>query len=69
MAINSRDKRMSATTIVYGLPGLGGPPPTPDGTINAADRMHITGFYRGIAAASPVAVVARRTSGLLLKVY
>ena len=68
MAIDSRDKRASASSSIYGMPRFGGVAPTPDGTISAADRMHITGFYRGIAAASPV-LALRRHNGLLLKVY
>lgn len=69
MAIDSRDKRASASALIYGMPRFAGPAPTPDGTISAADRMHITGFYRGIAAAAPAVAVIAPNKGLLLKVY
>jgi hypothetical protein len=40
VAVNSENKRRSATQMPWGII-----PPVPDGTINAGDRMHVTGFY------------------------
>ena len=47
MTIDSEDKRRSASN--WGLWIL----PVPDGTISGADKQHVAGFYRGIAASSP----------------
>ena len=41
--------------------------PIPDGTIDAQDRIHATGYYAGIAVAAMTAKGIN--SGLLLKVY
>lgn len=49
MALDTRDKRASAI--------LGRTLPGPDGTIDAADRLHVAGLYRGIAADEPESVV------------
>ena len=55
--IDSDDKRKSVADI----------PMTPDSDLDdAQDRMHIAGFYRGIAPAAPV---EGRKLGLLLGVY
>lgn len=50
MAIDSRDKR--ASVIGHGLASLT-VWPNPDGTLNAADRLHMAWLYRGIAATTP----------------
>jgi hypothetical protein len=47
MAVDTRDKRASAFRL---FPRIR---PTPDGGFDAADRRHIGGFYRGIAATLP----------------
>lgn len=64
MPIDTETKRRSVL-------GLGLPPfvilPVPDGTISAADRIHIAGYYAGIAIAA--AVTAIDNDGLLLGVY
>lgn len=59
MAIDTEDKRRSVAGI----------PMNPDGTINAQDRQHIAGFYRGIAAAAPPVEVSKPSIGALLGVY
>lgn len=57
MAIDDEDKRRSVIQI----------PPTPDGDLDDdQDRMHIAGFYRGIAPTGAVPVT-RRPGDLLLK--
>lgn len=43
MAIDNENKRRSVIGIF----------PVPDGSINAGDRRHIAGFYRGLAEAPP----------------
>jgi len=63
MAIDTEDKRRSAMARIYGVIGAG-IAPVPDGTIDASDRAHITGFYRGITYASPAF-----NRGFLLNVY
>lgn len=45
MAIDSEDKRRSVLRIL----------PIADGTISGVDKQHAAGFYRGIAAQSPIA--------------
>lgn len=64
MAIDDQNKRRSVL-------GLGLAPfivlPVPDGTISAADRIHIAGYYAGIAIAA--AATAVDNDGLLLGVY
>lgn len=52
MAINTRDKRASAGSLL-GLEML----PLADGTVGTADRLHVAGFYSGIAAAVGIAYV------------
>ena len=47
MAIDTRDKRASAHRLYPRIR------PIPDGVIDAADRRHIAGFYRGISAGEP----------------
>lgn len=66
MAIDSEDKRRSV--LGFGLPYMA-VAPNPDGTINAADREHIAGFYRGIAAGAPPVAVQVASRGLLMGVY
>jgi hypothetical protein len=63
MAVDSRNKRASAS----GMPWM---PiaPTPDGTIGAADRAQISGYYAGISLGSGPAGRGLNM-GLLLKVY
>ena len=41
--------------------------PTPDGTIDAQDRIHITGYYAGITVASDTGKIVN--GGLILGVY
>ena len=48
-AVDTRDKRASALNVG----GIVQVMPDPDGTIDAADRLHIAGEYRGIAASPP----------------
>ena len=68
MAIDSEAKRRSVPFGITGIPGLANIPPIPDGDLDDdQDRMHIAGFYRGIAPSTAVAV--RRKRGLLLGVY
>jgi hypothetical protein len=44
--------------------------PVADGTIGAADRIHATGYYAGIAVGAPAAITDKSNlSGLLLGVY
>ncbi len=50
MAIDTADKRSSAGSLL-GWEIL----PIPDGTIGVADRLHVAGLYRGIAADAPAA--------------
>jgi hypothetical protein len=54
VALDSADKRSSSEA--GGLPFLL-ILPAPEGTIDAADRLHVSGLYRGIAAAGVVAYV------------
>ena len=54
MAIDSRDKRASVLGLVL---GLGRVQPLADGALGAADRLHLAGLYRGIAAATPTTPV------------
>jgi hypothetical protein len=63
MAIDSEDKRRSAGPRIFGMPAFG-TMPTPDSDVDAADRLHYSGFYRGITLVTPV-----RNGGFLLKVY
>ena len=65
MSIDTEDKRTSVVS--PGLPYLV-IAPKPDGTINAEDRKHIAGFYRGAVAIDP-AVHFKPSGGLLLGVY
>lgn len=48
MAIDSENKRRSVVQIL----------PIADGTISGVDKQHAAGFYRGIAAQSPLGVGA-----------
>ena len=48
MAIDSRQKRTSAVNLYKLIM------PVADGTINQADREHITGLYMGITAQTPL---------------
>ncbi len=52
MAIDTRDKRFSAGSLLW-LATL----PDPDGTIDAPDRLQWLGLYRGIAASAIVYVL------------
>lgn len=52
MAIDTRDKRFSAGSLLW-LATL----PDPDGTIDAGDRLQWAGLYRGIAASAIVFVL------------
>ncbi len=57
--VDTEDKRRSVAGI----------PMTPDGDLDdSQDRMHIAGFYRGIAPAAPE-IVLKRNEGMLLGVY
>ena len=47
MAIDTEDRRRSVVGIL----------PMADSTIYGVDKQHVAGFYRGIAAASPVVIV------------
>ena len=49
MAIDTEDKRRS----VVNLNLIGVALPVPDGTVAAADRLHVCGNYKGIAAGAP----------------
>ena len=64
MAIDTRDKRASATNFI-----LTRMVPLADGGLNQADREQVAGFYCGIAAGVPPAVTPRKKQGLLLGVY
>lgn len=70
MAIDDANKRRSAFN--RGMGGFAGRNimPIPDGDINnAADRLHMAGFYRGIAAAAPPGLGGGLNHGFLLHVY
>ena len=59
MSVNTEDKRRS----VAGIPMV------PDADLDDdQDRMHIAGFYRGIAPSAPE-VIIKRNEGMLLGVY
>lgn len=62
MAVDSRLKRESCLAVGLDFRCVR---PDPDGAIDAADRQHVSGIYRGIAAAGMGAIRTRR---LLLKV-
>jgi len=47
MAIDSENKRRSVANWICHIP------PVPDGSINAADRIHIAGLYCGIEISEP----------------
>ena len=51
MAIDSENKRRSVSNWCCRIP------PSPDGTIAAVDRQQVAGFYSGIAADPPTAVI------------
>lgn len=69
MAIDTEDKRKSATRGPTGFPQIPGlmTGPVPDGAFDAGDRQHLTALYRGIAAGG--APVGGLNWGLLLGVY
>jgi hypothetical protein len=54
MAIDTEDKRRSVVGVFRALTI----PPVPDSSISGVDKQHTAGYYRGIAAQSPVVVVA-----------
>jgi len=64
MAIDNADKRASASSYF-----LTNPCPAPDGDVDGADRLQVTGLYCGIAASAPVVGGGRIRRGLLLGVY
>lgn len=64
MSIDTEDKRRSVVS--PGLPYLV-IVPKPDGTINADDRRHIAGFYRGIK--TDPAAQYKISAGMFLGVY
>jgi len=56
MAVDDESKRKSVPRGPTGVPGTA-PGPTPDGTIDAGDRQHIAGVYRGIAAGTGPSII------------
>jgi hypothetical protein len=63
MAIDSRNKRSSAGSMLFINHA-----PLPDGTIGAADRRQVSGFYAGIAATGPIVYASYGGPFLLEKV-
>ena len=63
MAIDSEDKRRSATQMPWMHIA-----PVPDGTIDAQDRIHATGYYAGITVGEGDEAKGLNV-GLLLGVY
>ena len=53
MAVDTRDKRASALTLVWGRLVL----PLADATVDQGDRQHVAFCYRGIAATSSIVTV------------
>lgn len=68
MAIDTEDKRRSAAPHLWGIPGMG-TAPVPNTDIDAGDREHFAGFYRGISAAGPVVGAGGVRKSMLLHVY
>ncbi len=57
MAIDTQLKRMSAVGSRR-LPWMRRFTPSPDASVDQADRQHVAFVYRGIAAGSPASIVA-----------
>lgn len=63
MALDTRDRRASA--LAGGLPWRAAFP-APDGGLDAGDRLHLAGLYRGIDAGEPLPDPPSRLSGRIV---